>query len=96
MIDNSKREKSYLLKHSRKKKHQHLWESDFKVLGMSYQLNFKRKIREALFIKQLKPSPNVKEKSVQLHLYNSFTIPVASTCLKLTKYILKQHTLRFS
>ena len=96
MIDQSKREKSYLLKHSRKKKHQHLWESDFKVLGMSYQSNFKRKIREALFIKQLKPSPNVKEKSVQLHLYNSFTIPVASTCLKLTKYILKQHTLRFS
>ena len=30
---------------------------------------FKRKISEALFTKQLKPSLNVKEQSIQLHLY---------------------------
>ena len=30
---------------------------------------------------------------IQLQLYNWFTIPVASTCLKLTKYTLEQHIL---
>ena len=61
---------SHLLKHSREKNHQHVWENDFKVLGNTYCSNFKRKITEALFIKQLKPSLNVKEKSIQLQLYN--------------------------
>ena len=61
---------SHLLKHSREKNHQHVWENDFKVLGNNYRSNFKRKISEALFIKQLKPSLNVKEKSIQLQLYN--------------------------
>ena len=85
-----------LLKHSREKNHQHVWENDFKVLGNNYCSNFKRKVSEALFIKQLKPSLNVKVKSIQLQLYNWVTIPVASTCLKVTKYTLEQHTLRYS
>ena len=89
IMDHNKRDKnSHLLKHS-----QHVWENDFKVLGNNYHSNFKRKISEALFIKQLKPSLNVKEKSIQLQLYNWFTIPVASTCLKLTIYTLEQHIL---
>ena len=36
-------------------------------------------------IKQLKATLNVKKKSMQLQLYNWFTLPVVRTCLKLTK-----------
>ena len=94
IMDHNKRDKnSHLLKHSREKNHQHVWENDFKLLGNDWRSNFKRKISEALFIKQLKPSLNVKEKSIQMQLYNWFTIPVASTCLKLTKYTLEEHIL---
>ena len=71
IVDHNKHDKnSHLLKHSREKNHQHVWENNFKVLGNNYCSNFKRKISEALFIKQLKPSLNVKEKSIQLQLYN--------------------------
>ena len=71
IMDHNKRDKnSHLLKHSREKNHQHVWKNDFKVLGNNYRSNFKRKISEALFIKQLKLSLNVKEKSTQLQLYN--------------------------
>ena len=70
-MDHNKCDKiSHLLKHAHEKNHQHVWENDFKVLGNKYCSNFKRKITEALFIKQLKPSLNVKEKSIQLQLYN--------------------------
>ena len=71
IMDNNKRDKnSHLLKHSREKNHQHACENDVKVLGNNYRSNFKRKISEALLIKQLKPSLNVKEKSIQLQSYN--------------------------
>ena len=71
IMDRNKRDKnSHLLKHSCEKNHQHVWENDFKVLSNNYRSNFKIKIREALFIKHLKPSLNVKEKSIQLQLYN--------------------------
>ena len=70
-MDHKKRDKKpHLLKHSPEKNHQHVWENDFKVLGNKYRPRFKREISEALFIKQLKPSLNVKEKSIQLQLYN--------------------------
>ena len=70
-MDHNKCDKnSHLLKHAREKNHQHLWENDVKVLGNNYCSNFKRKITEALFIKQLKPSLNVKDKSIQMQLYN--------------------------
>ena len=42
----------YLLKHYREKNHQHVWENGCEVLGNNYRSNFKRKISEALFIKQ--------------------------------------------
>ena len=71
IIDHKKRDKnSHLLKHSRDAGYNHLWYKDFKVLGTNHRFTFKRKISEALFIKQLKPSLNVKEKSIELHLYN--------------------------
>ena len=70
-MDNNKRDKnSHLLKHSHEKNHQHACENDVKALGNNYRSNFKRKISEALFIKQLKLSLNMKEKSTQLQLYN--------------------------
>ena len=61
---------THTLKHSSEEGHTHLWDKDFKVLGNNYRTAFKLKIREALFMKQLKPSLNVKERSIRLHLYN--------------------------
>lgn len=70
IIDHNKRDKkSHLLKHAQNEKHTHVWEQDFKILGSNYQSNIKRKISESLFIRQLKPSLNKKEKSFPLHLY---------------------------
>ena len=47
IIDHNKRDKnSHLLKHSREKNYQHVWENDFKILGSNYRSNFKRKIRK--------------------------------------------------
>ena len=61
IINHNKRDKnSHILKHSPEEGHTHLWDRDFKVLGNNYHSAFKRKISEALFIKQLKPSLNVK------------------------------------
>ena len=71
IIDNNKRDKnSHILKHFRKEGHTHIWDKDFKVLGNNYFSVFKRKISETLLIKQLKPSLNVKEQSIRLHLHN--------------------------
>ena len=59
MIDHNKRDKnSHILKHSREEGHTHVWDKNFKVLGNSYRSSLKRKISEALFIKQLKLSLN--------------------------------------
>ena len=70
-IHHNKRDKnSHILKSSREEGHTHVWDKDFKVLGNNYRSAFKRKINEALFIKHLKPSLNVKEKSIRLNLYN--------------------------
>ena len=47
-----------------------MWDKDFKELGNNYCLVFKLIISEPLFIKLLKSSINVKEKSIRLHLDN--------------------------
>ena len=71
IINHNKRDKnSHILKHSCEEDHTHLWDKNFKVLGNNYCSIFKRNISEALFIKQLKPSLNVKETLIPLHLYN--------------------------
>lgn len=57
-----------MLKHSREECQ--VWDEDFKVLANNYRSAFKWKISEDLFIKQLKPSLGVKEKLIQLYLYN--------------------------
>ena len=67
----SKDNSSHLLKHTRENGHTRVWEKDFQILCNNYQSNFKRKISESLFIiRQLKPTLNVNEKSVPLHLFN--------------------------
>ena len=60
--------KLQLLKHARDENHTHVWEQDFKILGSNYQSSIQRKIRESLFIRQLTPTLNQKEKSFPLHL----------------------------
>ena len=51
---------SHLLKHAREKSRNHVWLDDFKVLNSNYYIepttNIKRKISEALYIRQLKPT----------------------------------------
>ena len=67
---NSKHNSSHLLKHARENGHTHVWEKDFEMLGNNYQSNFKRKIGESLFIRQLQLTLNVNEKSITLHFFN--------------------------
>ena len=56
IIDHNKRyTNSHIPKHSLEEGHTHVWDKDFKVLGNNYRSAFKRRISEALFIKQLKP-----------------------------------------
>ena len=64
IIDHNKRDNnSHIPKHSHGEGHTHVEDKDFKVLGKYYYHSaFKWKISEALFIKQLKPSLNAKEK----------------------------------
>ena len=50
---NSEDNSSYLLKNAR------AWKKDFQILGNNYQSNFKRKISESWFIRQLKTTLNV-------------------------------------
>ena len=47
---NSKDRSSYLLKHACENGHTRVWEKHFQIFGKNYQLNFKQKISESLFI----------------------------------------------
>ena len=50
---------SHLLKHSLESGHKPLEAIDYKIIGTGYRKNtIKRKLSEALFIKELKPTPN--------------------------------------
>ena len=71
IMDHNKRNKSsHLLKHAHESQHTQVWKDDFKILHGNYKISVKRKISEALYIRTLKPTLNVKEKSVRLELYN--------------------------
>ena len=71
--DRNNRDKNlHLLKHAHEKGHNDVWENDFKILRNNYQLNFKRKISESLYIRQLKPTLNEQtylKCSIPLHLF---------------------------
>ena len=65
IIDHNKREESsYLLKHARESQRTHVWNNDFEILNGNYKFSIKRKIIEALYIRTLKATLNVKEKSI--------------------------------
>ena len=71
IIDHNKRHKSsHLLKHAHESQHTHVWKDNFKILNGNYKSSVKRKISEVLYIRILKPTLNVKEKSIRLELYN--------------------------
>ena len=62
---------SHLLKHSIESRHKPLEATDYKIIGTGYRKNTtKRKLPEALFIKELQPTLNKQEKSVPLNLFN--------------------------
>ena len=67
---NSKDKKSHLLMHAKKTKHRRVWMKDFQILGQGYSNKIKRKISEALYIKQLKPDLNIQKEALKLSLYN--------------------------
>ena len=70
IMDHIMDKSSHLLKHARQSQHTHVWKDDFKILNGNYKSSVKRKISEALYIRTLKPTLNVKEKSIRLELYN--------------------------
>ena len=67
---NSKDKQSNLLRHSKNTKHTRVWLKDFKIIGTGYSSDFKRKMSEALHIKELKPELNIQKDSYSLKLFN--------------------------
>ena len=72
IIDHGGRDcKSHLLKHAVANNHRSVSYDDFKIIGSGFRNNtFKRKVAEALLIKELRPTLNVQEKSIELKLLN--------------------------
>ena len=62
---NKQDKKSHLFIHANNEKHNRVWMDDFKILGRGYKSNFKRKISEALHIKEKNPDLNVQKTCVQ-------------------------------
>ena len=63
--------KSHILKHSSEKEQVEVTQEDFTIIGSNFKNNrLKRKIAEALLIKQKRPSLNVQDQSVELKLLN--------------------------
>ena len=61
--------KSYVLKYSSEKEHVEVTHEDFNIIGSNFKNNnLKRKIAEALLIKQKRPSLNAQDQSVELKL----------------------------
>ena len=72
VIDHSGRDKkSHMLKHHFNMNHDNVDLDSFKILNMGYNNNiYKRRVSEALYVKQYRPTLNVQENSVPLHLFN--------------------------
>ena len=68
---NNRDTSSHIFKHCVAADHQFVSCDDLRIVGRNYRNNKrKRKITEALLIKNLKPSLNMQEKSVALKLFN--------------------------
>ena len=62
---------SHLCKHAWDENHKHIDLDNIKVIDSGYHNNrFKRKIFEALYIKQYKPMLNTQEQSIPLQLFD--------------------------
>ena len=61
---------SWVFKHSSTKRHPRAKESDFEVLATNYSDRRKRKLAEAMFIRDLKPSLNKQKESCKLALFS--------------------------
>ena len=62
---------SHLLKHYMEKEHECLQNKDFVILSSGFSNNtVKRKNSEALWIKDLRPTLNRQEKSIELKLFS--------------------------
>ena len=60
---------SWIFKHSKKTKHPKAKDKNFKILGANYDNRRKRRIAEAMFIRDLKPTLNKKKESYKLTLF---------------------------
>ena len=67
---NKKDNSSHLLKHAKDTRHRRVWLTNFKVLGQGYKIDFKRRISEALFIKEHKPNLSIQKDTFKLSLFN--------------------------
>ena len=72
MKDHNGRDRnSHLLKHSVESRHDSVLKDDFRIIEKGYRNNIRRrKIADALFIKKMKPSLNIQDKSLELELFN--------------------------
>ena len=71
MDHNGRDESSHLLKHHMEKEHQCLQNKDFVIISSGFWKNkVNRKISEAPWIKDLRPTLNRQEKSIELKLFN--------------------------
>ena len=72
VLDHTRKDiNSHLYKHSVETGHQTLEISDYRIIANGYGNNWnKRKIAEALLIKELKPTLNKQDKSIPLKLFN--------------------------
>ena len=62
---------SHVLKHALENNHQHVSEKDFKIIGNGFRgNNKKRKVAEALLIREIKPTLNIQDQSVPLQLFS--------------------------
>ena len=67
---NSKDNSSHVLQHSKETKHRRVTLNDVKIIGNRYKSDFKRRISESLFIKELKPDLNKQKDAFNLKLFN--------------------------
>ena len=67
---NESDKKSHMFIHSEQTKHKKVEIEDISILGKRYTSDFKRKISESLFIKELKPDLNTQKDSYKLKLFN--------------------------
>ena len=62
---------SHMVKHNIETSHTNVNTANFKIIDMNFSNNKrKRKIAESLWIKDLRPTLNVQEKSIPLKLFN--------------------------